>query len=50
MADAQRNRRDPAAIRARHSLVVQDLTVRIRLMRVDLVKCDSAFGNIQLFM
>lgn len=35
---------------ARHTLVVQDDALRIRLKRVDLVNCDSAFGNIQLFM
>jgi 3-phenylpropionate/cinnamic acid dioxygenase small subunit len=35
---------------ARHTLVVADGRLRIRLKRVDLVNCDSAFGNIQLFM
>jgi len=35
---------------SRHQLVVMDGTLRIRLKRVDLVNCDSAFGNIQLFM
>ena len=35
---------------ATHQLVEQDGALRIRLKRVDLVNCDSAFGNIQLFM
>ena len=35
---------------SRHQLVVMDGALRIRLKRVDLVNCDSAFGNIQLFM
>jgi 3-phenylpropionate/cinnamic acid dioxygenase small subunit len=35
---------------ARHTLVTLNGTLRIRLKRVDLVNCDSAFGNIQLFM
>lgn len=33
-----------------HHLVEQDGALRIRLKRVDLVNCDAAFGNIQLFM
>lgn len=35
---------------ATHYLVEQDGGLRIRLKRVDLVNCDAAFGNIQLFM
>lgn len=35
---------------ATHHLVEQDDALRIRLKRVDLVNCDAAFGNIQLFM
>lgn len=35
---------------SRHEFVVVDGMLRIRLKRVDLVNCDSAFGNIQLFM
>ena len=35
---------------ARHSLVTVDGKLRIKLKRVDLVNCDAAFGNIQLFM
>ena len=35
---------------ATHHLVEQDGGLRIQLKRVDLVNCDAAFGNIQLFM
>lgn len=36
---------------ASHELVRQeDGALRIRLKRVDLVNCDAAFGNMQLFM
>lgn len=35
---------------ATHELVTQDGALRIRLKRVDLVNCDAAFGNINLFM
>jgi 3-phenylpropionate/cinnamic acid dioxygenase small subunit len=35
---------------ATHQLVAVDGRIRIRLKRVDLVNCDAAFGNIQLFM
>ena len=35
---------------ATHHLAVIDGRIRIRLKRVDLVNCDAAFGNIQLFM
>ncbi len=35
---------------SRHTLVVLDGALRIKLKRVDLVNCDAAFGNIQLFM
>ena len=36
---------------ATHELVQQpEGTLRIRLKRVDLVNCDAAFGNMQLFM
>lgn len=35
---------------ATHTLVGQADALRIRLKRVDLVNCDAAFGNIQLFM
>lgn len=35
---------------ATHHLVEQDGALRMRLKRVDLLNCDAAFGNIQLFM
>jgi 3-phenylpropionate/cinnamic acid dioxygenase small subunit len=35
---------------AKHHLVMRDGQLRIQLKRVDLVNCDAAFGNIQLFM
>ena len=34
---------------ARHELETVDGALRIALKRVDLVNCDAAFGNIQLF-
>lgn len=33
-----------------YTLIDDDGRLRIRLKRVDLVNCDAAFGNIQLFM
>lgn len=33
-----------------HRLVAVDGVLKIRQKRVDLVNCDAAFGNIQLFM
>jgi 3-phenylpropionate/cinnamic acid dioxygenase small subunit len=35
---------------ATHTLVGTADALRIRLKRVDLVNCDAAFGNLQLFM
>ena len=35
---------------ATHTLVKVDGALKIKLKRVDLVNCDAAFGNIQLFM
>jgi 3-phenylpropionate/cinnamic acid dioxygenase small subunit len=35
---------------ATHHFRVEDGKLRIKLKRVDLVNCDAAFGNIQLFM
>lgn len=35
---------------ATHTLSVADGTLKIKLKRVDLVNCEAAFGNIQLFM
>jgi 3-phenylpropionate/cinnamic acid dioxygenase small subunit len=33
-----------------HHLSVENGKLRIKLKRVDLINCDAAFGNIQLFM
>lgn len=35
---------------AKHHIAVVEGALKIRLKRVDLVNCDAAFGNIQLFM
>ena len=35
---------------ATHTLVATPAGLRIRLKRVDLVNCDAAFGNLQLFI
>jgi 3-phenylpropionate/cinnamic acid dioxygenase small subunit len=35
---------------ATHELVTVDSSLRIHLKRIDLVNCDAAFGNINLFM
>jgi 3-phenylpropionate/cinnamic acid dioxygenase small subunit len=35
---------------ATHTLALVDGVLKIRLKRVDLVNCEAAFGNIQLFM
>jgi 3-phenylpropionate/cinnamic acid dioxygenase small subunit len=35
---------------ATHTLTAVDGKLRIKLKRVDIVNCDAAFGNIQLFM
>lgn len=35
---------------ATHTLAWREGALRIKLKRVDLVNCDAAFGNIQLFM
>jgi len=35
---------------ATHTLVMQDGVLKIKLKKVELVNCDAAFGNIQLFM
>jgi 3-phenylpropionate/cinnamic acid dioxygenase small subunit len=42
--------RDAAAAWVTHHLSVEDGKLRIKLKRVDLINCDAAFGNIQLFM
>ncbi len=38
------------AATARHELVVIDGALKMQLKRVDLLNCDAAFGNIQLFL
>ena len=38
------------AANARHELVLMDGALKMRLKRVDLLNCDAAFGNIQLFL
>lgn len=38
------------AANARHELVSEDGRLKIRLKRVDLLNCDAAFGNIQMFL
>ena len=35
---------------ATHTLTVEDGRLKIKLKRVDLVNCDAALGNIQLFI
>jgi hypothetical protein len=35
---------------ATHTLALVEGQLRIKLKRVDIVNCDAAFGNIQLFM
>ena len=35
---------------AKHELAVADGALKIKLKRVDLINCEAAFGNIQLFM
>lgn len=38
------------AAKARHELVLIEGMLKIKLKRVDLLNCDAAFGNIQLFL
>jgi 3-phenylpropionate/cinnamic acid dioxygenase small subunit len=40
----------PYAAWATHTLAMIDGRLKIKLKRVDIVNCDGAFGNIQLFM
>ena len=35
---------------ATHTLTVVGGALKMKMKRVDLVNCDAAFGNIQLFM
>jgi hypothetical protein len=47
--ETRQDRQDLYAAWATHELAVVDGRLRIRVKRVDLVNCDAAFGNIQLF-
>ena len=38
------------AANARHDLVVENGKLKIKHKRVDLLNCDAAFGNIQMFL
>lgn len=38
------------AATARHELVQENGSLKIKLKRVDLLNCDAAFGNIQMFL
>ncbi len=44
------DQQDLYAAWATHTLAVIDGSLKIKLKRVDIVNCDAAFGNIQLFM
>jgi 3-phenylpropionate/cinnamic acid dioxygenase small subunit len=48
--ESRGDRQDFYAAWATHHLIAVDGRIKIRLKRVDLVNCDAAFGNIQLFM
>lgn len=48
--ESRGDRQDFYAAWTTHHLVAVDGRIKIRLKRVDLVNCDAAFGNIQLFM
>ncbi len=48
--ETRNDRQDLYAGWAHHHLVRQGDSLRIRLKKVQLVNCDAAFGNIQLFM
>jgi 3-phenylpropionate/cinnamic acid dioxygenase small subunit len=47
--ETRQDRQDLYAAWVTHDLVMVDDALRIRLKRVELVNCDAAFGNIQLF-
>jgi 3-phenylpropionate/cinnamic acid dioxygenase small subunit len=47
--ETRQDRQDLYAAWATHELGVVDGALRIRMKRVDLVNCNSAFGSIQLF-
>jgi 3-phenylpropionate/cinnamic acid dioxygenase small subunit len=48
--ETRQDRQELYAGWATHELVTQEGQLRIRLKRVDLVNCDAAFENINLFM
>jgi 3-phenylpropionate/cinnamic acid dioxygenase small subunit len=47
--ETRQDQQDLYGVWATHDLTLVDGALRIRLKRVDLVNCDAAFGNIQLF-
>lgn len=48
--ESRQDHQDLYAAWTTHDLTEIDGALRIRLKRVDLVNCDAAFGNIQLFI
>ena len=48
--ESRLDRQDLYAAWTTHELILIDGALRIRMKRVDLVNCDSAFGSIQLFV
>lgn len=48
--EVRQDRQDLYAAWATHDLTLVNNALRIRLKRVELVNCDAAFGNIQLFL
>jgi len=48
--EARQDRQDLYAAWATHDLILVDGALRMLMKRVDLVNCDAALGNIQLFL
>jgi 3-phenylpropionate/cinnamic acid dioxygenase small subunit len=48
--EARQDRQDLYAAWTTHDLIMMDGALRMRMKRVDLVNCDAALGNIQLFL
>ncbi len=48
--ETRQDRQDLYAAWATHELALIGSSLRIKMKRVDLVNCDAAFGNIQLFL
>jgi 3-phenylpropionate/cinnamic acid dioxygenase small subunit len=48
--ETRQDRQDLYAAWATHDLTLVEGALRIRMKRVDLVNCDAALGNIQLFL